>query len=617
MLNFFNKISPTSFFVGAALVCEILFFWATPALQAPDEFNHFYRAYQVSEGYILPQQIDKRLGGQIPYDISDFVAPFKMASWVREYRPPRNGHSDSFKQEVSKASVFRDFPNTAYYSPVSYLPQAFVISILRLFNAPASVIYYGGRIFGFIISLLVLLYAIRIIPVYKWLFTVLLLLPMNLFILNSFSADNVTNILAILFIALVFKMTFTENKIAHKTIYALAAIAVLLALAKLVYIGLILLVLIIPAHKFKSRSQQLICVLGVFIISFSVTSLWSSVVTDHYLNYESYNSNYRDAATIVPKASYHEQKAYILDHPAYFPRVVVKSIFNPKQTYLAGYVGNFGAFLDVPMPLWIIILAYVVILFVALAEKNDFSFSIVQKLIMLCAVFTCLVLLLLSQHLTWDAVGKGRVDLIQGRYLVPLFPLLFILPGNLVRVRMNVSYGVIPLILLLNTLSVWLLYERYIYEPYNAITTFTCDVEEMDEWGNFKTSSPSAILQGCRNQSDFEKRNGNFSALVSPKCPYSFTYRFKGLKQGEMVDISLWKKGDAALAMTGSGKNCEPYYNEFNDAHYTDRKGWTNMHGILVVPQACDTIDIGFFIGSKKDTIAYIDDLTFTIKRKK
>lgn len=66
MFSAFKNIKPHLFFIYAAIFFFIILNIVTPPLQAADEFNHFYRAYQIAEGQFLPNKIDNRLGGEIP-----------------------------------------------------------------------------------------------------------------------------------------------------------------------------------------------------------------------------------------------------------------------------------------------------------------------------------------------------------------------------------------------------------------------------------------------------------------------------------------------------------------------------------------------------------------------
>jgi uncharacterized membrane protein len=93
------------------------------------------------------------------------------------------------------------------------------------------------------------------IPICKWLFTFLILLPMNIYISNSFSADTMTNILSLAFIVFVLKYSFDDKLFTKKRLFILLLTGVLLALSKIVYVGLILSFFVIPLAKFSSKKQ--------------------------------------------------------------------------------------------------------------------------------------------------------------------------------------------------------------------------------------------------------------------------------------------------------------------------------------------------------------------------
>jgi uncharacterized membrane protein len=109
----------------------------------------------------------------------------------------------------------------------------------------------------------------------------------------------------------------------------------------------------------------------------------------------------------------------------YFPKVIWNSLFKHPYTYLAGYIGSLGTN-DMPLPKFILYFSYIFILAVSLLEKNKFKLNFKQKGLLLFAGVSSFIFLLLSQHLTWDCVGEGIVDVVQGRYLIPLFPLIFV-----------------------------------------------------------------------------------------------------------------------------------------------------------------------------------------------
>lgn len=284
---------------------------------------------------------------------------------------------------------------------------------------------------------------------------------MNLYAANSFSADTVSNILSFLFIALILKHTFCDKKITYKSLLILVCIVSLLALAKVVYIGLVLLFLIIPFTKFKNKRQFFLFAGILFLATFIVATYWSIQITSKYTPYVNYNPNHRDWICLTTYSNYDEQKSYIFSHGLYFAKVIFRTIFYYPYNYLGGYIGTYGNG-DIPTPVWLLYTSYALLIFIALFEKNNFKFNAKQKLIIFCGAFSAFLLLLLSQHLTWDAVGADYVDNVQGRYLIPIFPCIFILIGNY-SIKININYCaiIISLVAVLYAVGAYRVVNRY------------------------------------------------------------------------------------------------------------------------------------------------------------
>ena len=308
-MHLFLKIKPQYFFLFAALFFQWRFNTVTPPLQAPDEFNHFYRALQVSEGQFLPLKQDNRLGGVVPGSVREFVLPYSNAATNLKYTLTQKQIVDSYKIPYSNAdTIFYDFPNTAVYSPVSYLPHAVAIYVLKKLNLSVANLYYGGRNFAFICWLFGMFFVISIIPFGKWLMTLLMLLPMNLYIANSFSADTVTNIVALLFVAYVLKLSQQDKKVLLSNVLLLLFMIVFLVFAKVVYIGLVLLLFVIRSRQFNSILNYCFSIGGLFLAAALVTYYWSSTVLEYYTPFVDYNPNYRNGICLSNCANYYQQK---------------------------------------------------------------------------------------------------------------------------------------------------------------------------------------------------------------------------------------------------------------------------------------------------------------------
>src|SRR5690606_29374713 len=162
------------------------------------EINHFYRAYQISEGKFITQKQDNRIGGEIPESFVAFTRPFLDLRWhihnKTDYETIK--HQAQISLEPQK-KIFVDFPNTGMYAPTSYLPQALSLFIFRQWNLSPFYLFYGARLFALLFWIVGIFYTIKTIPFYKWLFVLLALLPTSVFVNVSLNADMMTNVLSL------------------------------------------------------------------------------------------------------------------------------------------------------------------------------------------------------------------------------------------------------------------------------------------------------------------------------------------------------------------------------------------------------------------------------------
>ena len=619
-MRFISKIRPEYFFILIALFFEWRFNKVTPPFQVPDEFNHFYKAYVISQGELLPVKQDERLGGNIPYSVREFIFPFQKVATNIKYTTSEGEINHSFNIKFSKKdSLFIDFPNTAIYSPISYAPHALALFISQKFDASLGRMYYNGRYFTFLCWLIAMFFVIRMIPYGKWLMTLLILLPMNLYLANSFSADTVTNIISLLFIAYVLKLSLKEEKITYWNIFWLLVMITLLAFAKVVYIGLVVILFIIPPKQFKSIYFYISGLGFLFLSAFLITNYWSSLVLDYYTPYINYNPDFRNGICLSNCANYYLQKQLILDHHWYFLNLIYRTIVDHPITYLSSYIGTFGnmdLFLSKNVAYW----SYAAIIFVACTEKNEKVTTLIFKPIFLAAVFISFVLLLLSQHLTWDCVGEGIVDLIHGRYLIPLMPLVFLVLTNTFSKYDWLSAPIVVItVLLLNIVSCKAIYPRYFKDSYYEKTEFYCDAEKINDKGEYITTNDSIFLEAGKFRTDSFAHSGKYSAYFDPWIQFNMTYRFKNLRKGDLIEMSGWRRGTIGeMVVSGhcKGKQQVDFFYNNRSMLFYDEKGWGYMDIAFTVDKDCDSSDVVFFLWCPDSTKrAYFDDVRFSIKR--
>lgn len=613
-----NRLSPIRFFVICALILEIVYTIVTPPLQAPDEFNHFFRVYQISEGQFLPVKEDQRLGGYLPAGLMHFSEQYLSSAQNGHYATTYDNILLSFDTPLHpEKRRFVDFPNTAYYSPVSYLPQAFAVFVLRQLGAGPAVMYCGARLFTFLIWMLAMVVVLRLLPGYHWMFVLILLLPMQIFISNSLSADTVTNILSFLFIALILRSVADPGKLSNKRLLLLALIPLVLILAKVIYAGLILLLLIIPWSKFGSKRNYIFYLSCVLIYAVLVFINWSQTIMAYYLSRADYNSALPDVMGLSLCGNYQQQKELILNHPFYFPEVIFNSLFRHPSTYLESYIGYLGNS-DLFLPRWLYVTGYVVIFFAAIAGRSQFRLNRFQGLIVFVAAFASFVLLLLSQHLLWDCPGEGIVDLVQGRYLIPLMPLLFILIGGIgFFQQMNAALPVVIFIVVIQLVAGSEIYRRYFIGTDCIMTEVHCDPEPVTGTV-FTSSQPGFVFEGASQLYSKEGHSGTSSVRLTPESPYGLACELPNPHDGDLIEVEAWQKGEGGVfVFSGGGGGCQEFYSANALPSTEEKSGWTRIKCVYMITSVCKDLKTKFYVWNRGRGVTLIDDLKLVYKRRK
>ncbi len=413
-----GEMKPETAFLIIGLMFGLCFVIATPALQVPDEYEHFYRALYVSEGHIFPEKVGNMSGVYIPESVQLTASQIsdEWFTFIKD-RDDKINYTNLLNIKFnSQNRVFEDISRIAVitYSPVPYIISAFAITIGKLLNLPPILLIYLGRLANLLSWIFLTYLAIRIMPVHKWVLFMIALIPMALFEATSLSADSLILGLSFIIVAVFFKFAFDENKkiINKKDIYILFILILLLSLSKQIYFVLLLLIFLIPSEKFGSRKQMFLVTGFLFFAIVIISGGWNLLVKDLYV-------------PIVPQVSIAGQLAYILGDPLRFPYALLKTFFYRGFSYQLLFVGNF--WLDIPLPMWWIGGYVLSIIPIALLDKSKNIVSRKQKLISLAIFIIIFLLVCAFVYISWTVVGQNIIDGIQGRYFIPILPLLFLL----------------------------------------------------------------------------------------------------------------------------------------------------------------------------------------------
>ncbi|RJP95088.1 MAG: DUF2142 domain-containing protein [Desulfobacteraceae bacterium] len=412
-----RMLQPESVFLVMALIAGLYMVFITGPFQAPDENTHFFRAYQISEGKIFSERFEDQTGARLPEDLINagkdfFSVPFHPETKISGHQIIQNLR-DPF---TSSQRTFLSFPNTALYFPICYIPQAIGIGIGRLFDISALGLMYFGRVFNLLCWCGLVFTAIRVTPVFKWIFVLVGLMPMAVFLAASLSADSVINGCSLLFIASVLHERFTDNhKMSFKLKWAIGVMAVFLAMMKQVYAPLVGLLLIIPENRYGGWKKKILYCTAVAISSLLCLYLWGIEIKRIYVPLNGANMG--------------EQLSFILAAPQEYAKILMRTIWIHWPGWMGSLIGILG-WLDTILPEWIYLTYLPALAVTALLERREKGdiFCPMEKTAALG--FACLSFLLIAtaQYLSWNKPEALIIEGIQGRYLIPLLvPILLTL----------------------------------------------------------------------------------------------------------------------------------------------------------------------------------------------
>ncbi|HEX8637903.1 MAG TPA: DUF2142 domain-containing protein, partial [Pyrinomonadaceae bacterium] len=143
---------------------------------------------------------------------------------------------------------------------------------------------------------------------------------------------------------------------------------------------------------------------------------WSYLVKPIYLPY-------RGDIPINPE----QQIAFIIDHPLYFIGLTVQNYILKFGYYLQAIFGQL-TWLDLYVPTYLIVFIYFVIIITALLDKDSKkTVSKLNKFIFLLIIGGTAFLIGALLYMTWSPIGGDDIAGIQGRYFIPIAPLVFLL----------------------------------------------------------------------------------------------------------------------------------------------------------------------------------------------
>ena len=406
-VRYINKKDFNKTFIFIYVIIGLFYLFLFPVNSLLDESHHFYRTYEISNGHLVSGKTFFKEGyfgttyiSENAYKVSQVNSKYKDNLKVIHLKETKN-------QKLKRVEL----TNTSMYSFVCYTPQVIGLLIGKTLNLPILYWIYLARLCNFLVFVLLLYFSLKNIPFKKATIMFIVLMPMALQQAISLGADSMTLGASLAFISYVLKLMYSDKKVEKKDYLILYALCLVIALSKIIYVPLCMLVLFIPKEKFNSKKEKYLKLGTIIFVSFALNLMWLSIAT-------SYLAALNESG---------KQFEYIIHNPFKYIYVMINTFLTRTDYFFKEMIGRDLGNYEVTVSTNYLTANIFVIFFLLLFDNNkNIKLTNKFKLGNVFAFFSILVLMYTSLYLDWTSYKNELVQGIQGRYFLPLFFLIFL-----------------------------------------------------------------------------------------------------------------------------------------------------------------------------------------------
>lgn len=458
-LMFIRGCSIRLWFAVMAMLIGLGNIYVFKGLSAPDEVSHYITAYKYSNSILLKPAADEngrvyvRACDMYLEDMGGTLKAVSDAEGVGDDDIVLDIFGQTLDENVYRIYEYEDLKTgigetelscqwTVNTLPIAYLPQAAGISIARITGLGPLGLITMGKLFNLLFFVGVITLAIGLIPAGGELLAGTAMLPMTMHLAGSMSYDVYVISMSFLFMALVIRLRAEGADADTKKLLGAAVILALLGPCKLVYSLLIFMILMLmPAGRKKFFFTAAMCIVLLGITMYIVNSRTIE-------NYAAADER------IITWAE--EPEGYTLSLLIHRPIESIRLFYNSFlmqsgnwfSTMFGIRLGNQDAVLNVPYPF----IGMYAICLMLLAAGSEIRTAAWEKLLLLCTFLLVLGALMGSMLLAFTPLSSRYIEGVQGRYLLPVLPLLLMsIPGDWISLKRSLGREIIWLFMVMDS----------------------------------------------------------------------------------------------------------------------------------------------------------------------
>jgi len=462
---------PEKYFLIFSFIVGCILILLTPIGAGFDEDTHVARIWEMSSMKIIPNSL---------YNSGpNFPSIFLELS----YRQKNIIEPISFKDQLNSNNKI-DWSNMvlyytrATYFPTSYIFQAILMGLMgRVGNLSVNFIYMFLRLSYLLIYLVLVFLSIKLIPLGKWSLVFTAITPMALIQASIISPDSIVIGGSFIFIAWIFYLKYREPKpIATKEVIITFFLSFILCSVKPNNFVLLLLLTLVPANSFKRKSHKYIFIVIDILLMLAIYLLW-------FYKVSTINKIYSFSEDVDAFA----QINFILKNPDYFISAMVKTIHGNINNYLQGLIGVSGYdYFELPDFVYVFYLFGFAMFSLFDTTKNRINYK--DRISISIIIIAFIISTFLLFYCMNSSVASPIIDGIQGRYFLPLLPLIILVLPSLreMTTKKRASGEKIPGLLFFLILGISLLisiyYGYYVNCGISKLNNQVCSLPNYKNW---------------------------------------------------------------------------------------------------------------------------------------
>ncbi|MFA7185607.1 MAG: DUF2142 domain-containing protein [Victivallales bacterium] len=460
------KIKAEKFFLITALFFGVLNVFITPPLQAPDEDVHFLSVWRFSSF------------SANPYFSENKVNFLKMHHYLF-FHPHKKYTSEKFKQSLSyENQTDASSPDNGYFCRLRsrtipyYLPAIIGMGMSKSFSSNFCFNMWSARLFNLIAYCLIVFYAIKVSPYFKWGFTLLGLMPMTLFLASSMSYDSLTIAVCYWVTAMMLKFISGNRKISFSNNWKPLCGIAFLAFLKFPFFLIATPLLFLKKDRFKGNYNYCFkaAIFFLLLLHFGIAGSEMRLKPASGKIYDrSFGAPSVSCGETRKYASCSEKLKILATCPANFLNCFFNTLTSSEKILL--YAASFGGclgWLDTLLPPLLLSAFYLILLFSPLSEIRTVNLRLGDRIIFLFTGLGIFVLLHVIFYLA-NLDVLAHIEGVQGRYFIPFAPLLLLpfLSGigikRFKKKRLSANLLFTGTVLVIQSASIITLLQRYYF----------------------------------------------------------------------------------------------------------------------------------------------------------